>query len=238
MPVSSSSCVFQYALPHIRRHQFDLSLCSNLPGFQVIWNSSKPALSFTGLKTVCICKIHSYFLPIKIINHLFWHRYLQQALSDCTFIIYFSTLSSDSLPISYIKEVPVQIVSDTYLIVTAHWDIIIQHGEELLLPTPSQFICTLPVVLYYWFITFACLPAPALSFVCTIKSPEVKPHWAMCSFTHVGMMQFAATPADPHPTRHSASPCLQQGNLTCPLFYPCKAQASLDLAFLHPGIPV
>lgn len=100
-------------------------------------------------------QIHCYFLTTEIINYQFQHRYLQPALSDCKLIIYFCALPSGSLPVSYIRKVPVHLESDVFLIVTAHWDIITQCCEELLLPIPSQFTCAQLVVLCYRFITFA-----------------------------------------------------------------------------------
>lgn len=127
---------------------------------QITWLSSNLEFINTSFK-LCWPKkplhlqICCYFLSTEIINHQFQHRYLQPALSDCKFIIYFCTLPSGSLPVSYIRKVPVHLESDVFLIVTAHWDIIIQHCEELLLPIPSQFTCAQLVVLCYWFITFA-----------------------------------------------------------------------------------
>lgn len=53
------------------------------------------------------------------------------------------------------QEVPVHLEADVFLTVTAHWHIIIQLCEELLLPIPSQFVWAQLVVLCYWFITFA-----------------------------------------------------------------------------------
>ena len=210
---------------------------------QITWLSSNLEFVKTYFKlylpkNFCIWKFQCHFFPIKIINHVFQHSYLQQALSDCKFIIYFCTLSSDSLPVSYIKKVLVHIVFDIYLIVTAHWDVIIQPGEELLLPTPSLFICTQLVVLCYWFITFAHFPTPGTvhsalfsCFVFMIKSPEVKSHWATCVF-YTCLRDAVCCES----SRSLVSPCLQQGKLAYPLSHPHEPQASLVLSSPLPHV--
>lgn len=128
LPVSHS-CVFWYALPYIHQHLFHLSHCSKLPGFQVISNLSKPTLSFTSLKKVCICKLQHYFLPIKIINHCsstdIYNKLCLIARLSFISILCLLTLCQSHTS----RKCLVHIVSDIYLIVTAHWDRIIQHGE-------------------------------------------------------------------------------------------------------------